>query len=140
MDSLAEKYIYDSLSEHESSTTFSLLGSNNIDEYVNKIINNAEVIFWTEKSEYCGFIAFYANQNSRTQSFITMVFVGTENRGKGIAKALIDLVLSVSQARGFQHCCLSVHINNETAKNIYTKMGFSEVSRDTQYVQMRSVI
>ncbi|UMZ14031.1 GNAT family N-acetyltransferase [Pseudomonas sp. MPFS] len=96
-----------------------------LDSYWKKLLEKAELI--THSIEGCngGFIAFYCNDVQKEESFITLMLVNSDFRGRNIASNLVEAVLSITRSRGFKRCALEVKKNNNSAIGLYEKMGFS---------------
>ena len=116
------------LLQAEHSSSGALIG---IDEYIEKLSENAEVFAFFEKG--CkGFVAFYANNIESKSSFITTVIVHPNARGKGIAKMLLRCVLATMRERGFIQCSLEVQKTNIPAYNLYKSLGFDLINEKEQ--------
>lgn len=73
--------------EHMVKTEYSLSGRDfidvdNVDNYVNKIKNKAELVAHIVEGVCVGFIAFYANDETQENAFITMVMIRSDMRGR----------------------------------------------------------
>lgn len=108
----------------------------NIDDYVNKIKNKAELIAHIVEGVCVGFIAFYANDETKDNAFITMVMIRSDMRGKKIANSLLNVVLENLRSREFKRCNLEVRINNTNAVKLYEKFGFKIKSINSNSVFM----
>lgn len=97
----------------------------NASTYWDKIKNKAEFNVHVVNGEYAGFVAFYCNNEQTKESFITLIMVSPEFRGKKIGAGLVDYVLSVSKSRGFSVCSLEVKKKNKSAISLYQIKGFS---------------
>ena len=93
-----------------------------IDDYIRKIGERAEILAHYENG-CTGFVAYYCNDYESRQAFITMVVVRPEQRGKGVAKALLQSVLTIMHQRGFARCSLEVAKNNTSAYKLSSSLG-----------------
>ncbi|SRR6056297_1927973 len=58
--------------------------------------------------------------------FIDEVWTHPGHRGKGVAKALVNKIMEVSNELNIWEARLTVDIDNEAARHIYTNAGFVE--------------
>ena len=93
--------------------------------YAQKLLDLAEFIICADRGAIQGFIAFYCNDLNSKMAFISFVLVTPEARGQGLARSLVQFVLSRAKSRGFTRCRLEVATKNEAAFALYRQMGFS---------------
>lgn len=67
---------------------------------------------------YCGLY------QSFDEADITNVAVKKEERGKGIARTLLETLLKEGKKRGIAHFTLEVRVSNEAAIHLYEKLKF----------------
>lgn len=115
---------------------YELLAGQDIESYLNKLHDSAEIFTWGKDGRVGGFIAFYCNDKCRTAAFITMIVVDPEFRGLGIGQALVEAVLAAARARAFKTCRLQVHKNNHAANKLYDRLGFHVISMESDYLAM----
>ncbi len=96
----------------------------NLNNYIDKIKNKAELIAHIVEGVCVGFIAFYANDEAKENAFITMVMIRSDMRGRKIAGSLLTAVLENLKSRGFKFCNLEVRTNNTNAIKLYENLGF----------------
>ena len=99
----------------------------NPEEYVEKILNYAQRFECWNGTSLAGLVAIYANDKDSGASFITMVSVGTQYGGKGIAGNLIEQAIDFTRAKGFRRVRLEVFSANQRAIRLYRRFGFEEV-------------
>jgi len=112
----------------ECDTQFSPLLSSyvDIDNYVEKIKNNALTIEAWHNNKLIGLVACYANDIKLIEAYITNVSVlGTYSK-KGIASNLLDSCIRLIQKKGFKSISLEVKNENSQAISLYEKRGFTE--------------
>lgn len=98
--------------------------SENVDDYITKLVNNAEFIA-AFHGEICqGFVAYYCNDVASRVAYITLVLVVPDYRGGGLGQSLVNFVLIHAKKKGFLQCRLEVGSNNEAALALYKKLGF----------------
>ena len=127
--------------EHMVKTEYSLSGRDfidvdNVDNYVNKIKNKAELVAHIVEGVCVGFIAFYANDGAKENAFITMVMIRSDMRGRKIAGSLLTAVLENLKSRGFKFCNLEVKENNVNAIKLYESLGFKIKNKKLKSVFM----
>jgi ribosomal-protein-alanine N-acetyltransferase len=117
----------------EDEARFSLLAGNDLDAYVQKLAELAELVTWSEAGKICAFMAFYCNDSTKDSAFVTMVIVDPSFRRRGIGRALLELVLATARARSFRACRLRVHSENHAALAMYRARGFAAIDTSTPY-------
>ena len=71
-----------------------------------------------------------------TSSYIDLVGVAREYRGRGVAATLLAAVVSASARAGLERAVLDVDSDNPTgALGLYKRLGFVEASRSMDYVK-----
>ena len=110
-----------------------------LDQYLKKLGDFAELVSDSVAGRCRGFVAFYCNDESTKQAYITMVLVAPEHRRLGIGSALVSCVLDLARRRGFTTCRLEVAESNADAFAIYSALGFVLVERrgDRQLLEVR---
>lgn len=127
--------------EHMVKTEYSLRGRDfidvdNVDNYVNKIKNKAELVAHIVEGVCVGFIAFYANDEAKENAFITMVMIRSDMRGRKIAGSLVTAVLENLKSRGFKFCNLEVKENNVSSIKVCESLGFKIKNKKLKSVFM----
>ena len=64
---------------------------------------------------------------------IMTIATAPEYRGKGIARKLIETVLTIFQEKSLQYLTLEVRPSNTSALKLYEALGFREVGRRKKY-------
>jgi ribosomal protein S18 acetylase RimI-like enzyme len=95
-----------------------------IDLYLAKLADKAEIVSDSLSGRCRGFVAFYCNDMTTKQAYITLVLVDPRDRGLGLGRALVALVLNVAKSRGFTSCRLEVSKRNQAAHDMYVSQGF----------------
>lgn len=98
-----------------------------LDAYCHKLGERAEILADTQAGQCRGFIAFYCNDFSSRQAYITLVLIDPEHRGTGLGRTLVEAVLAVARRRGFATCRLEVRRSNDAAFAMYQSLGFRVV-------------
>lgn|SRR5690606_14804615 len=95
-----------------------------IEEYVAKIYENSTIIPYVMQSSLKGFISYYNNDPTKTNAFLTMLFVSDQHQGKGIGRLLLQTSIADLKRNGFLNYSLEVLKTNEKAIQLYMKYGF----------------
>lgn len=98
-----------------------------LDSYLAKLGQRAEILSVGEGTRCRGFVAYYANNQESKQAFITLVLVAPDNRGLGLGRSLVACVLEIVKRRGFTSCRLEVATDNTAAHAMYRQLGFHAV-------------
>ena len=98
-----------------------------LDSYLAKLGEKAEIVSDSLSGRCRGFVAFYCNDMSTRQAYITLVLVDPRDRGLGIGRALVAFVLNVARLRGFTSCRLEVGKDNQVAGGMYRSQGFEVI-------------
>jgi ribosomal protein S18 acetylase RimI-like enzyme len=61
--------------------------------------------------------------------WINDLYVKTTYRGKGYSKLLMEKALEEFKAKGYSDVRLNVYSHNNTAMNLYERMGFKDVNK-----------
>ena len=128
------------LDSERQTVDYSVLSDQEIDTYIRKISDLAEISSLTEVGGIKGFIAFYCNDPAKDSAFITMLIVNPSCRGQGIGHALVSFVLSIMRTRLFRVCRLQVHQDNIAAIKLYENCGFIIIEDNTEYHLMECVL
>ena len=105
-----------------------------LDPYLAKLDAHAEILSESLNGQCRGFVAFYCNDLTTKQAFITLVLVDPQDRGQGIGRALVEHVLTIARRRGFTSCRLEVNRQNQIAHDLYRSQGFRLVEERPQTV------
>jgi ribosomal protein S18 acetylase RimI-like enzyme len=98
--------------------------------YLDKLGQKAEILAdWS--GERCrGLVAYYCNDTTSRQAYISLVLVDPQDRGAGLGSALVACVLAIARARGFATCRLEVAQYNDEARAMYRAHGFRTIVAD----------
>ena len=98
-----------------------------LDAYLVKLGERAEIVSDVADGRCRGFVAFYCNNTATRQAYITLVLVAPPDRGTGLGRALVTSALAVCRSRGFTTCRLEVRDDNTAALAMYQSLGFTTV-------------
>lgn len=115
-----EGQIVSSNIEKELKTFFENQISSN--QYVQWLVEQQDTIIATGAIQFISFPPSYFNPTG-IRGYILNMYTHSENRNKGIAKQLLNQLLTEAQKRKVHHIFL---ISSEMGKPLYKKMGFKE--------------
>jgi len=98
-------------------------------DYLTKLDERAEVLADLAPNRCRGFVAFYCDDESTRQAYITLATVHPDDRAHGLASALFNAVFDIVRRRGFRSCRLEVAHHNEKARALWVRLGFRLVER-----------
>jgi ribosomal-protein-alanine N-acetyltransferase len=101
-------------------------------ETINQKINSKEFKYWTFKEDE-KIVAYLGIQF--INDFIEILGIGVieEFRNRGIAKQLMNELIDYFDKSTYLKILLEVRESNSTAKNLYTKLGFTKISKRKNY-------
>ena len=112
--------------------------SQNIENYVDKILRQAKILCYWNGGYLCGFIAYYDNAPDKVEAYLTMIAVDELFKGKGYGKLLMEFSVLALRKKGFLQYKLEVLQENKSAISFYENYGFVTVSKNkrSQYMIM----
>lgn len=96
----------------------------------------AEVLLMQYENSYIGMATTFINYSTfklKPYMYIHDVVVQDKFRGKGLGKALIQELISVSAKRGYCKLTLEVREDNPVAQQVYKSLGFEECTPKMYY-------
>jgi len=122
---LTDKEIRSLFEEAGSMLPVALSERVNISEYMEKLNDNGQIyIAINDNLKPVGLMAFYANDFCTYTAYLSIISVLTKGRGKGIASAFMDTLISDCKKKGMKKIALDVAENNTIAINLYKKFNF----------------
>ncbi|MFA6246110.1 MAG: GNAT family N-acetyltransferase [Mucilaginibacter sp.] len=100
-----------------------------LQSYVDKIMQHACIISIIEDNSLQGFLAYYANNYESKEAFLSMTIIAPRSRKLGYGRRLVDFCLTDLLYKGFKKCKTEVNENNTAALNVCKKCGFLEYRR-----------
>lgn len=64
---------------------------------------------------------------------VQTVAVAPSHQGRGLARSMLEQLLSQAEVHGVTHTLLEVREDNESALRLYGRMGFEQISRRPRY-------
>ena len=89
-----------------------------------KFHSNGHVIYATEDNLPLGFCAYYANDYTNYNAYLSMIIVVSAAQGMGIGKTLLKKVIDDCRIKGMRYIRLEVAKDNNLAICFYEKNGF----------------
>lgn len=129
-----KKLIIDEQSRHDN------FASENVDDYITKLVNNAEFVTAFHGETCQGFVAYYCNDLASRVAYITLVLVVPDYRGVGLGQSLVSFVLIHAKKKGFVQCRLEVSSNNEAALALYKKLGFRIIENRVNKILLEVIL
>ena len=77
--------------------------------------------------EWLGFTAFYPRGN---QMYLSKFYVHKTQRGKGVAGAMLQLIVKEAKVENLSAIALNVNRNNDLAIGVYEHMGFVRIREE----------
>ncbi len=108
----------------------------NIDEYAQKIVQNAVTFEAWRDGFLVGLVAAYLNDPTLRCSYVTNVTVEPVLMGKDVASVLFESCLTRARDDGFAMMKLEVGQENQRAIRFYEKFGFQVHRRENAMLQM----
>ncbi|MCA9487573.1 MAG: GNAT family N-acetyltransferase [Nanoarchaeota archaeon] len=90
-------------------------------KFISKKYANKEIWILKEKEEYKGFIMF----DNKNNPDLLLQNIGISDKERGLGRFLIENSFSLLKKRGSKKISLEVHKNNNRAKKLYEKLGFT---------------
>lgn len=95
-----------------------------IEEYVDKVFNHATIVPYFQQGKLEGFIAYYMNDFSKKNAFLTMIVMNKDFQGKGIGKKLLRFAIDDIRNNNFEFFGLEVLKSNKKAIDFYVDFEF----------------
>lgn len=96
------------------------------DAFVHEMIGNRFAYYVVGEDEEGEVVAFCGMWLVEDECHITNVAVTKRLRGQKIGEALMREAISITKAHGGRVMTLEVRVSNDTAKNLYYKLGFQD--------------
>ena len=100
------------------------LVNSNIEDYIDKIIDNATIIKIVENNILFALIAYYENDKKRESAYLTMLAVSNKYSNKGYGNILLKKATNNLIRKGFKYFELEVLKSNKKAVEFYKKNNF----------------
>lgn len=101
----------------------------NLDEYVDKVLENAEIITKRINSEIAGITIFYCNDFVTLEAHAVVTGVKQKYRRMGIGKYLKEKQIETVKEKGFKK--LIFYTENPIAERLYKSLGGKVIDIDS---------
>lgn len=108
----------------------------NLEEYSNKLYENAITFEAWIFDRLIGMVAAYFNNLKSATGFITNVCVEAKYKGHNIASNLMLKCINYSKENHFKDIILEVNENNQAAINLYKKFNFKIIDNKGEDIKM----
>lgn len=98
------------------------------EEWVDKILEKADVITYERDGEIIGWLVLYANNYHTRIAYLAGLYVLSKWRNNHIAYRLLNEAITKCVARGFKE--LTLYCNNPIAMSLYEKFHFKEIHKE----------
>lgn len=95
-----------------------------VDEYAEKLLENAVVLIATLQLSDVGITAIYVNDKENRNAYLSTIGAKRRVRHHGVGRALMQAACDVAVSNGMQCVKLEVSKQNDAAIGFYEKMGF----------------
>ena len=96
-----------------------------IPSYVRKITDRGVVLACADGGQLLGFISFYCNDQETKCAHLSLMGVGREYRGRGIARALLQEAIGYVRKAGFQRIGSQTWHTNAASLKLHLELGFT---------------
>jgi len=104
----------------------------NLRNYAIKLAESAVVDTVTFENKIAGFSAYYCNDTSGKQAFLTQIAVAGSYRGMSIGNILLETCIETSRQKGMERLILEVDDDNVAALKLYAKYGFTNMKKASE--------
>lgn len=107
-----------------------------VNDYVDKIYSKAKIINYMYNDDLIGFIAFYDNDKTKKEAYLTMLAVDPSFHKMGYGKILIKNAIEYLILNKFSSFKLEVRSNNLSAIKLYETFDFkvTQTVNESQYM------
>jgi 1-aminocyclopropane-1-carboxylate deaminase/D-cysteine desulfhydrase-like pyridoxal-dependent ACC family enzyme/ribosomal protein S18 acetylase RimI-like enzyme len=97
----------------------------NLEQYAQKIIERADILFAYQDQDLIGILILYANDFEKKTGHIPLLSISPHLRGRGVGKAMMSRAIARCRSRNITTLSLEVHHENRRAIDFYQKIGFA---------------
>ena len=108
-----------------------------ISVYAEKLATHAANFEAWNGDELIGLVSIYINDLHKRLAFISNVSIISTFAGKGIATALLKESILYARKLQFETIGLEVSVRNANALHLYLKLGFKEMERSDDIVNLK---
>jgi len=131
---LPEKRISDFFKEHDNDYFERLSDRIDIDDYSQKIYQNATHFTLYDGDTLIGFSPCYFNDDAKEKAYISSLTITDGYRRSKLGSTLLSQIKTYAVDQGVKQLIVSVHSNNKNSINFYNQNEFSvdENNEETQ--------
>lgn len=111
--------------------------TSDLKQMARKLVNNAIILSCESEGKSIGFTAFYANNITDREAYISLIAVDKNYRKTGIGSVLLDFIFDDLKKHGLNIVRLEVYKNNNVGITFYEKNGFTylcDAHENSQYM------
>ena len=108
-----------------------------LDEYAQKWLKYADILFAFHKNKVVGLRVLYANDQETFSAHGLLTSVLPDYQGLSIGRQMYLLTIELAKERGMKRIFLFVHFENHIAIKLYKSLGFIEVERKFPKITMK---
>lgn len=108
-----------------------------LNQYVDKLLKNAVIITIIEENELKGIIAYYVNNVIEKEAFLSMLLINRGYQNKGCGSMLIETMIKNIKRHSFQTIKLEVLKSNTRAIEFYKNYGFGIIKENNMTFIMK---
>lgn len=102
---------------------------NDLNKWGRKLYEKGIVHYYLNEADaFVGMTAFYANDITSREGFLTLIFLDQQYQGRGLSEVLFDDVVRECKLRGMNLLKLEVEKENDSARRFYQRMGGTVIS------------
>jgi GNAT superfamily N-acetyltransferase len=113
--------------------------SQDIDEYVDKLLVNARIISIINQGHLDAFIAFYANDEKRESAFVSLLGVDEKCWGNSYGKVLMAAAIATVKNDGFKFFDAEYLPENKRSVEFIQSFGFLVKFIDGKYILRKTL-
>lgn len=107
-----------------------------LENYVDKIIQFSKIIAIHENGMFQGFISYYKNDPNKKIGFLSMLYIDKGFQSYGAGSILLKTAIEDLKKNLFSIYKLEVLRTNEKAIKLYTKFGFKIIDEKNEFLLM----
>ena len=105
-----------------------------LDAWSEKVLNRASYVACYEEHRLAGLLVFYCNDFQTRRSYISLLGVGRQYRGKGYATACLDYAKEIAEKNNCYKMMLLTGSKEEATLNFYRNAGYNSADK-TAFIQ-----
>ncbi|HMG10603.1 MAG TPA: GNAT family N-acetyltransferase [Mucilaginibacter sp.] len=111
-----------------------------LNTYVDKLIEKACLLTIIEQDVLKGLLAYYANDYENKVAFLSMLIISPSARRMGYGRRLVEFVFTELTLKGFKKCCTEVKEDNIKALTVCKKLGFTCAGTKNGYTVLEKLL